>query len=347
MKIDFNKIISYDELQNNFSEVCSRLKFENEAFIFENNKPTHVIMTVKYYQQLLEGINTESNVKNDESVETLLNKIGKKIFVDYYYSFKEDNNPEEQLPSGEDGFTLNSRRSRSSSARKIFRERLEIDALENIIESFRLDEVTLTKARKILSQETNKEPTIVEDNLEIDELNHNLKIGKLVKTFIMKFFNDNAIPKSELVKMKNATYSKEIWNLNHSMLKMVDRQVDIDKQRKDSNGYNRYYDSILTTGGEEYFLCSQWIENLHREAFETWLVDRLLGLLVIRVNGISENKEFTVNLVLNDYWIYVPHNVRRTLGTKFGSEINKSRVTNVVEVNKKIKNCQVYMKIEE
>ncbi|SMB82590.1 Antitoxin Phd_YefM, type II toxin-antitoxin system [Desulfonispora thiosulfatigenes DSM 11270] len=347
MKIDINRIVSINELENNFSEFCSKLKSENEVYIFQDNKPTHVIMTIEHYQNLLEGASSESNEANDDSIEKLLNKIGKRIFVDYYYIFKEDNNPEEQLPSGDNGFSLNSRRSRSSSARKIFREDLEIDALENIVQSSRLDDITLTKARKILSQETSNESLVVGANLEEDEKGHNLKIGKLARTFITKFLNENVISKYELEKMETAEYSKEVFNLNFEILKLVDRQVDIDKQKRDSKGYNRYYDLILHTDGGEYFLCSQWVENLHREAFETWLVYKLLRLLTVRVNGISANKEFTVKSVLNDCWIYVPFKVRQSLGRKFISEIRKSRVANVIEVDRVVNNSQVYKKMEE
>lgn len=34
------------------------------------------------------------HLTGNENLETLINKVGKKIFVEYYYVFKDDANPE-------------------------------------------------------------------------------------------------------------------------------------------------------------------------------------------------------------------------------------------------------------
>ena len=131
LKIDVNKIISFEELLEDFNGVCKRLELDKEAFIFQNNKPSHVIMTISHYQNIV-GFKRETSIDNNdyvtseydeegEDLEKMLNKIGKRIFIEYYYIFKEDDNPEEKLI--DEDFTLNSRRSRSSSARKIFRDK--------------------------------------------------------------------------------------------------------------------------------------------------------------------------------------------------------------------------------
>ena len=84
------------------------------------------------------------NVNQD--VVKRLNAIGKSIFVVYFHVFKSDDDPVSKLPKH---FTLGSRRSRTSKARSIFRDKLEIEALEFIIDSKRLDPETLEQAKQI------------------------------------------------------------------------------------------------------------------------------------------------------------------------------------------------------
>lgn len=148
------KIITLDDLKR-FPEIEERLDFIGEGYIFQDNQPTHVIMTYEKYQNLMEqlqnvkesptqpekdvlyeGNNEERGEINTDALDILLNKIGKQTFVDYYYVFKADQNPEEVLQN-ECHFTLNSCRSRSSSARSIFGQELHLKALERIASSDR------------------------------------------------------------------------------------------------------------------------------------------------------------------------------------------------------------------
>ena len=164
----------------------------------------------------------------------------------------------------------------------------------------------------------------------------------MIRTFIIKLLKEKVISENELKKMETPEYSKEVFNLNFEILKPVDRKLDIIKQKQDSKGYNRYYDVIISTSGKEYLLCSQWVESLHRESFEKWLAHRLLKLLILRVSQMDELEEFTVNSVLSDYWAYLPFKIRKGLGRKFNMEVKNNKVQNVIEINKKKNNSQVY-----
>lgn len=54
-------------------------------------------MTIKHYQNIAlnkgEQNTAASNNTDSEDLDTMLNKIGKRIFVDYYYIFKTDDSP--------------------------------------------------------------------------------------------------------------------------------------------------------------------------------------------------------------------------------------------------------------
>jgi len=313
MKIDVDKIISPEELLDDFEGICGRLESEDEAFIFQKNKPSHVLMTINYYQKLVGNVvkrNTDiiDHADNDD-LDTMLNKIGKRIFVEYYNVFKADDKPEDKLT--DEGFSLNSRRSRSSSARRIFRDDIQIAALKNIIQSPKLDVETLEKAKDLLKAETGSIPDVGFDDRE------DLKIGKTVRFLLSRLLQGGHLDKKEVKSMTEEEYSKDTFNLNFQVLKEVDDDTPIKEQKRDHNGYNRFYDSPIVTDHKKYLLCSQWVDNLHRKAFEQWLEDKLMAILISRVEALNSGIEFGIRDQLNDFWQYVPYNTRRSLGKKF------------------------------
>lgn len=88
----------------------------------------------------------------------LLNSVGKEIFVNYYYDFKNQNiNTKEfaikLLEENPRANSLNAQNTRISKARKIFENGLEKDALKIIINSKKLNDAVKKKAETILSNE--------------------------------------------------------------------------------------------------------------------------------------------------------------------------------------------------
>ena len=81
----------------------------------------------------------------------LLKSVGQKTFVDYYHLFADStlSNQEvvEQLP---ERFTLKARRSKTSHARMMFKEGLEVQALEVIAASTRAGNEGTAKAAQDL-----------------------------------------------------------------------------------------------------------------------------------------------------------------------------------------------------
>jgi hypothetical protein len=347
MLIDTGKIITPEDLNNDFEGVLKKVNEVKEAFVFQNNKPTHVFMTIEQYQSsMTEGATSFSEPSeeiSDESLETLLNKVGKKIFIDYYSVFKEDDNPEEKL--AETSFTLNSRRSRSSSARKIFRDGLEVAALNNIIQSSRLEDETINRAKEILEAETGRRFEMKLD-LDFDEEDENdFKIGKMVRTLVTKFIQDEKLTESEIELMTQIAYSREVFKLNFAVLKTVDKDishVQLDELKRDSKGYNRYYDTPVTIGNSKHLICSQWVENLHKAAFEKWLREKLYEILITLVDELEPDIEFTIKGLLNAYWTYVPYQTRKSLGKEFYNQFKDDLLIQVLD---KRNNVQVYKKL--
>jgi len=90
----------------------------------------------------------------------LLKSVGQKTFVDYYHLFSDlrltNQEVVEQLPQR---FTLKARNSKTGHARAIFREGLEVEALEFIGSSTRAgNEGTAKAAQELLRQRRENEP---------------------------------------------------------------------------------------------------------------------------------------------------------------------------------------------
>lgn len=98
-----------------------------------------------------------------------------------------------------------------------------------------------------------------------------VKIGKLVQETMRKLCYNNILTIEELEKLSSEKYSCDTFNLNFPVLKLYNPTLSFDEQKRDSKGYNRYYSFSLTVNGRQYLLCSQWIENLHRQKYEEWL----------------------------------------------------------------------------
>lgn len=99
-------------------------------------------------------------------VGEVLNSIGKRTFIKYYENFKDldISNQEmiERLGLDPKGFSPFAKASKTSKARKIFREGLEIQALLIIVDS-RADLEAVEKARKLLDMELENKDLDIEN----------------------------------------------------------------------------------------------------------------------------------------------------------------------------------------
>ena len=81
-----------------------------------------------------------------------LNSIGKSTFVKYYYNFK-NKSRDACIPSFEENYTDKAKSTRVGHAQRIFNENKNLEALEIIVASSRVDAETCNRAKEILLNE--------------------------------------------------------------------------------------------------------------------------------------------------------------------------------------------------
>ena len=141
--MEIGSMISAKMLSDNFSDVEDIIAQYGYAIIIADNMPKYLM--VKYTP----GHEAKPLVDEKELI-TLLNGIGKRVFVRYYEELQKDD-VSESIFDGED-FTENSKRSRKSKARTIFKNGWEKKALQIVIHSNRTDDVTKAKAKMLLAR---------------------------------------------------------------------------------------------------------------------------------------------------------------------------------------------------
>ena len=95
-----------------------------------------------------------TNLVSNMDLARLLKSVGQKTFVEYYHLFADSNlSSQEVVERLPERFTLKARRSKTSHARRLFADGLEIEALEVIAASTRSgNEGTARAAQGLLSQ---------------------------------------------------------------------------------------------------------------------------------------------------------------------------------------------------
>lgn len=92
-------------------------------------------------------------MENTVVINKLLNRVGMKVFIKYFESF---NNPKltnnDIVELFEEDFTMKSKISRTSKARKLIRENALVDILEVIINAKKIDVETIEKAKFLLKK---------------------------------------------------------------------------------------------------------------------------------------------------------------------------------------------------
>ncbi|MDV9904691.1 hypothetical protein RHG69_04810 [Clostridioides difficile] len=130
-------------------------------------------------------------------------------------------------------------------------------------------------SRDVVKQQRIKKSNSLKDAVELnlsDETLKELKIGKLVQVTMKHLFEEEKISPEEIDKMTQSSYSKQVFNENKPVLKEVPKDGNINELKKDEKNYNRYYAYTISIYGKQYLLVSQWIEDLHRSYYESWVI---------------------------------------------------------------------------
>jgi hypothetical protein len=68
-----------------------------------------------------------------------------------------------------------------------------------------------------------------------------LKIGRLVQESLRRLFYKDMLPESEILNLTSPEYSNSVFGLNFPVLKKYEPTLAFEDQKRDVNGYNRYY----------------------------------------------------------------------------------------------------------
>lgn len=251
----YDNLINYDDVSTELDTILLKLEKLDELVVLKNNRPVFVIKSIAEEQRNIE-----------QQIEYLLQKIGKRMFIEYYEIFLEDDKPESKLPGK---FSMNSRRSRSSAARKIFANHWEDEALKLVLNSSRLSNDITTKALSLVSLKSTESQSV--------------KIGYMIKNVMPLLINDGLLDE-RLNDLLDKHYCKNTFGIYYPMLLQLDFVFDAKSMKYDKNKYPRYYANPISYQGKDYLLCSQWNEKLHLKRLEDWL----LG--VLDLNTIDRDK---------------------------------------------------------
>ncbi len=96
-------------------------------------------------------MNSDNKVSfaDEASLANLLKGIGKRVFVQYYEEFRQENVPNTVF-NGEN-FTEKSKNSRKSKARKIFKNGWERKALQMVLDSIKTNHEVKARAKVLLT----------------------------------------------------------------------------------------------------------------------------------------------------------------------------------------------------
>lgn len=90
--------------------------------------------------------------------------------------------------------------------------------------------------------------------------NTSLKIGQIVKNYLIPTLLSDQISTAEIQKLLDADYSKQIFDINYPLL----------SQERVINGHARYYVSPVLIKGVKYYVCQEWFGRNYKK-LETWL----------------------------------------------------------------------------
>ena len=75
-----------------------------------------------------------------------------------------------------------------------------------------------------------------------------------------------------VAELSSARYCKQRFNLGYPFLRPVDPAVDLPSQRRDHNGYARYWRRPVRIGDHQFLMCHEWFDR-QRTAFDQWVRD--------------------------------------------------------------------------
>lgn len=95
------------------------------------------------------------------------------------------------------------------------------------------------------------------------------KVGQVVQNAFRSWSVHDLFSDQILECLCSSAYCSKAFSLPYPALKRYNEKESFDVQKRDANGYNRYYNYTLHFKGDLYLLCSQWTER-NRGPFLQW-----------------------------------------------------------------------------
>lgn len=260
------------------------------------------------------GVNMSKYKKID--LDDLLSKCGKSFFVKHFYEIKSGDLRYDDLLND---YTENSARTRISKARKIFNNRLQIEALKKCINSV-IKEEDKKKATEILNEETNNVPEkkIMLYKNVITNFN-NLEDEELIQLYSDTIYE---LKQREIIRSMKVTgdlgeyYAETNYNLNEERtnITLVKNKSQKDFDALDENERKYQIKTLTTTDTGDF-------SNI------TSANDNKFDYLVICKLDTNYNLENIFQLSWDLFW---KHKIPRKGKGKYKISLNKALLKDVI-----------------
>lgn len=97
-------------------------------------------------------------------------------------------------------------------------------------------------------------------------------IGAYVRATMADLTESGRLRPAVVAELSSARYCKQRFNLGYPFLQPVDPDVDLRSQRRDANGYARYWKQPLRIGDHWFLMCHEWFDR-QRTSFDQWVRD--------------------------------------------------------------------------
>ena len=181
------------------------------------------------------------------------------------------------------------------------------------------------------------------DKFEIEEKDKIGVVGEngAGKTTLLKILLGE-IKADEISGFLDLFYCKNIFGLSYPLLKELKPEEDVDSAKRDSKGYNRYYETVIEVNSKRYLICSQWVEELHRISLNQWVISKMVFIASRKLREAKVDTQFTIKTLLSEYWEYLGYDLRKIIDQKIKLDVATN--PSIVEVGNIEELCE-YKKV--
>jgi hypothetical protein len=121
-----------------------------------------------------------------------------------------------------------------------------------------------------LCEKPARQPRVMHNNGATTERGEG--VGAHIRATMVDLAASGRLTPGIVAELTNYRYCKQQFNLSRPFLKPVDPATDLPSQRRDHNGYPRYWNDPLDIAGGKFLMWSQWYDP-QRTAFDQWVRD--------------------------------------------------------------------------